>query len=100
RRREGGEQRRDRQLALPVDAGVDDALLVDLELEPGAARRHQVRGEDLLRAQLENLRRAQAKIIPRSWALRQLLELALAYDRPSRAKRPRPARSQRSIQPM
>jgi hypothetical protein len=34
---------------LPVDAGVDDALLVDLELEPRAARRHQVRGEDLLR---------------------------------------------------
>ena len=28
------EQRRDRKLALPVDARVDDALLVDLELEP------------------------------------------------------------------
>src|SRR5262249_45373396 len=46
--RQGAEQRRDRQLALPVDAGVDDALLVDLELEPGAAARHQVGGEDLL----------------------------------------------------
>ena len=47
--RERAQQRRDRQLPLPVDAGVDDALLVDLELEPRAARRHQVRGEDLLR---------------------------------------------------
>ena len=46
--RQGAEQRRDRQLALAVDAGVDDALLVDLELEPRAAARHQVRGEDLL----------------------------------------------------
>src|SRR6185437_16739667 len=42
------EQGRDRELALPVDAGVDDALLVDLELEPRAAARHQVCGEDLL----------------------------------------------------
>ena len=47
--RQGAEERRDRQLALAVDAGVDDALLVDLELEPGAAARHEVRGEDLLR---------------------------------------------------
>ena len=47
--RQRAQQRRDRQLALPVDAGVDDALLVDLELEPRAAGRHQVRGEDLLR---------------------------------------------------
>ena len=47
--REGAEQGRDRELALAVDAGVDDALLVDLELEPGAAARHQVRDEDLLR---------------------------------------------------
>ena len=46
---QGAQERRDRQLALAVDAGVDDALLVDLELEPRAARRHQVRGEDLLR---------------------------------------------------
>jgi hypothetical protein len=45
---ESAQQRRDRQLALPVDARVDDALLVDLELEPGAARRHQVRSGDLL----------------------------------------------------
>ena len=42
-------KRRDRQLALPVDARVDDALLVDLELEPRAAAGHQVGGEDLLR---------------------------------------------------
>ena len=47
--RQRAQQRRDRQLALTVDAGVDDALLVDLELEPRAAARHQVRGEDLLR---------------------------------------------------
>jgi hypothetical protein len=56
----------------------------------------QVRLEGPLFAELENWRRSQPKIIPRSWALRQLLELALAYDRPSRAKRPRLARSQRS----
>ncbi len=42
------QQHRDRQLALAVDADVDLALLVDLELEPGAAGRHQVRDEDLL----------------------------------------------------
>ena len=48
-RREGAEERRDRQLALAVDAGVRDALLVDLELEPRAAARHEVRREDLLR---------------------------------------------------
>ena len=47
--RERAQERRHRQLPLPVDAGVDDALLVDLELEPRAAARHQVRGEDLLR---------------------------------------------------
>ena len=47
--RQRAEERRDRELALPVDARVDDALLVDLELEPRAAARHQVRGEDLLR---------------------------------------------------
>src|SRR6266540_3507287 len=50
--RESPKQRRDRQLALPVDAGVDDALLVDLELEPRAAGWHQVRREDLLRGVL------------------------------------------------
>ena len=38
----------DRQLALAVDPDVDAALLVDLELEPGAAGRHQVGDEDLL----------------------------------------------------
>src|SRR5262249_55474082 len=39
----------DGELPLPVDARVDDALLVDLELEPGAPGRHEVRREDLLR---------------------------------------------------
>ena len=38
----------DRELALAVDPGEDLALLVDLELEPGAAGRHQVGDEDLL----------------------------------------------------
>ena len=46
------QQHGDRQLALAVDAGVDAALLVDLELEPGAAGGHQVRDEDLLLAVL------------------------------------------------
>ena len=46
------QQHGDRQLALAVDAGVDAALLVDLELQPGAARRHQVGDEDLLLAVL------------------------------------------------
>ena len=42
------QQHRDRQLALAVDADEDLALLVDLELQPGAAGRHQVADEDLL----------------------------------------------------
>ena len=46
------EQDRDRQLALAVDPDVDAALLVDLELEPRAASRHQVGDEDLLLAVL------------------------------------------------
>ena len=46
------QQHGDRQLALAVDADEDAALLVDLELEPGAAGRHQVRDEDLLLAVL------------------------------------------------
>ena len=46
--RERAQQRRDRQLALAIDADRDEALLVDLELEPRAARRHQVGGEELL----------------------------------------------------
>jgi hypothetical protein len=50
--RERAQERRDRQLSLPVDAGVDDALLVDLDLEPRATRRHQVRHEHLLRGVL------------------------------------------------
>jgi hypothetical protein len=47
--RERAQERGDRQLALPVDPRVDDALLVDLELEPGTAARHEVGDEDLLR---------------------------------------------------
>ena len=47
--RERAQERRDRQLPLAVDARVDDSLLVDLELEPRAARRHQVGCENLLR---------------------------------------------------
>ena len=46
--RQRPQERRDRQLALAVDARVDDALLVDLELEPRTAARHQVGREDLL----------------------------------------------------
>ncbi len=42
------QQHRDRQLALAVDPDVDAALLVDLQLQPRAASRHQVRDEDLL----------------------------------------------------
>jgi hypothetical protein len=42
----------DRQLALAVDPDEDLALLVDLHLQPGAARGHQVGGEDLLLAVL------------------------------------------------
>ncbi len=49
---EGEQQRRDRQLALAVDADVHEALLVDLQLHPRPARRHQVRDEDLLLAVL------------------------------------------------
>ena len=48
----GAQQDGDRQLALAVDAGVDAALLVDLQLEPRAAGRHQVGDEDLLLAVL------------------------------------------------
>jgi ribonucleoside-diphosphate reductase alpha chain len=43
----------------------------------------QVRLEGPLFAELENWRRAQSKIIPRSWALRELLERALADGRRS-----------------
>ena len=46
--RQRAQERRDRQLALAIDADRDLALLVDLELEPAAAGRHQVRREDLL----------------------------------------------------
>src|SRR4029077_2908980 len=40
------------KFALAVDADVYTALLVDLELQPGATGRHQVRDEDLLLAVL------------------------------------------------
>jgi hypothetical protein len=43
----------------------------------------QVELEGPLFAKLENWRRAQPKIVPRSWALRRLLEQALAADRRS-----------------
>ena len=46
------QQHGDRQLALAVDADEDAALLVDLQLQPGAAGRHQVGDEDLLLAVL------------------------------------------------
>ncbi len=46
------QQDRDRKLALAVDPDEDLALLVDLELEPRTARRHEVRREHLLLAVL------------------------------------------------
>ena len=46
------QQRRHRQLALAVDPDVDEALLVDLELEPRTTCRHEVGDEDLLLAVL------------------------------------------------
>src|SRR5690606_11001467 len=46
------EQHGDRLLALAVDAHADGVALVDLELEPGAARRDDLRGEDVLVARL------------------------------------------------
>ncbi len=44
------EQRGDRQLALAVDADVDDVLGVELEVEPAAAIRNDARGEQELAA--------------------------------------------------
>ena len=41
------QQHRHRQFALAVDADVDAAFFVDLQLQPGAAGRHQVGDEDL-----------------------------------------------------
>ncbi len=46
------QQHRHRQLALAVDAHVHLALLVDLQLQPGPARGHQVGDEHLLLAVL------------------------------------------------
>ncbi len=46
------QQHRHRQLALAVDAHVNLALLVDLQLQPRSTRRHQVGDEDLLLAVL------------------------------------------------
>ena len=46
----GAQEHGDRELALPVDAHVDDALLVDLELEPRAALGHEVGDQHLLLA--------------------------------------------------
>ena len=42
------QKHRHRQLALAVDAHGDVALVLDLELQPRPARRHQAGGEDLL----------------------------------------------------
>jgi hypothetical protein len=59
----------------------------------------QVRLEGHLFAELENWRRAQPKIIPRSWALRQLLERALADDRRSGREPVSPSNSGRKKAP-
>ena len=45
---EGEEQRRDRDLPAPVDAGVDDVLGVELDVEPGAAIRDDAGREQQL----------------------------------------------------
>ncbi len=52
---EGLQQDGDGLLALAVDAHADGVALVDLELEPGAARRDDLRGEDVLVARLVRL---------------------------------------------
>ena len=46
---QGAQEHGGRQLALAVDADRDRAPLVDLELQPGAAGRHEVGDEHLLR---------------------------------------------------
>jgi hypothetical protein len=46
------EQRRHRQLALPVDAHIDEVLAVELEIEPGAAIGDHARGEEILAARM------------------------------------------------
>ena len=45
---EGVEQRRDRELALAVDAGIHDVLGVELDVEPGTAIRDDAGGEQQL----------------------------------------------------
>ena len=50
RQAERVEQRGDRQLALAVDADVDDVLGVELEVEPAAAIGDDPRGEEILAA--------------------------------------------------
>ena len=57
----------------------------------------QVRLEGHLFAELENWRRAQPKIIPRSWALRQLLERALADDRRTTTAHNRNSRKREAV---
>src|SRR5699024_6216748 len=52
RHAEGLQQGGDGLLALAVDAHADLVALVDLELEPGTARRDDLRGEDVLVARL------------------------------------------------
>jgi site-specific recombinase XerC len=44
------QQRRYRQLALAVDADVDDVLGIELEIEPRAAIRDHARGEEIFAA--------------------------------------------------
>ena len=50
RQAERVQQRGDRQLALAVDADVDDVLGVELEVEPAAAIGDDPRGEEILAA--------------------------------------------------
>jgi len=57
----------------------------------------QVRLEGQLFAELENWRRTQPKIVPRSWALRQLLERALAGDRRATTAHNRNSRKREAV---
>jgi hypothetical protein len=53
------EQRGDRQLAAAVDAGIDDVLGVELEVEPRAAIGNDARGEEQLAGEC---------VLPLSWS--------------------------------